>query len=114
MAKNHKGRVGIVYSTDPGYQYQSLEDFQQPNQAPENNKQKLTVQLDKRNRGGKQVTLITGFVGTFAQLEDLGKKLKNHCGTGGTAKDYEIIIQGDNRQKVAAFLQKQGFQVKML
>jgi len=113
MAKNHKNREGVVYSTDPGFEYQTLGDLPEP-ETVQTSKQKVTVQLDKRNRGGKQVTLITGFVGTFAALEDLGKKLKNHCGTGGTAKDYEIIIQGDNRQKIATFLQKQGFQVKVL
>ena len=102
-----KKRLNIVYSTNPDYHYQD-EDSAQDETLP-NEKQLLRVSLDKRNRKGKAVTLITGFVGTNDDLETLGKLLKTKCGVGGSAKDGEIIVQGDHRQKVLEILQKEGY-----
>ncbi len=102
-----KKRLNIVYSTNPDYHYQD-EDSAQDETLP-NEKQLLRVSLDKRNRKGKAVTLITGFIGTNDDLETLGKLLKTKCGVGGSAKDGEIIVQGDHRQKVLEILQKEGY-----
>jgi len=101
---------GIMYSTDPSFEYQTESDAGQE-QVP-NNKQDLRVMLDRKNRGGKAVTLITGFIGSPAELEQLAKLLKTKCGVGGGAKDGEIIIQGDFRDKIVLMLQKEGYKVK--
>lgn len=101
---------GIVYSTNPDFQYQ----FNQEDELetlPEN-QQDLRVWIDRKHRAGKQVTLITGFVGSANDLETLGKLLKTKCGTGGSAKDGEIIIQGDVRDKVMDILTKAGYKAK--
>jgi len=101
---------GIMYSTDPSFSYESENDA-----APEaiaNNQQDLRVMLDRKNRGGKAVTLITGYRGTSEELESLSKILKTKCGVGGSAKDGEIIIQGDFRDKIVLLLQKEGYKVK--
>lgn len=101
---------GIMYSTDPGFNYES------ENEANDvvipNHQQDLRVMLDKKNRGGKAVTLITGFSGNDAELDKLAKALKTKCGVGGAAKDGEILIQGDFRDKVLVILQKEGYKVK--
>lgn len=110
MAAKPKNRIGIVYSTDPDYAYQSSGPEEIATLPPD--KQQLKLQLDKKARAGKQVTLITGFVGTETDLNDLAKALKNLCGTGGSAKDGEILIQGDVRAKVEAFLLQKGYKVK--
>lgn len=102
-----KDRLGVMYSTDPGYQYNTGEEEEEETLPKE--KQLLRVALDKRNRGGKAVTLITGFRGTADDLGALGKLLKVKCGVGGSAKDGEIIVQGDHRGKVLELLQKEGF-----
>lgn len=104
--KNKPDNKGFVYSTDPNFKF---EEEQQAvvTLAPE--QQKLRVWLDAKKRAGKAVTLVTGFIGTADDLEDLGKKLKNFCGTGGSAKDGEIIIQGDQREKVMQWLLKNGY-----
>ena len=105
--QNRKNRSGIVFSTDPDFNYEYEQDEVQetlPAAA-----QKLKVSLDPKKRKGKTVTLIEGFVGTEEDLKDLSKILKNKCGTGGSAKDGEIIIQGDCQQKVLALLKDMGY-----
>ena len=108
MKKNDwKDRLGVLYSTNPDFNYETVHETEEETLAPEN--QLLRVQLDKRNRGGKVVTLITGFRGTTDDLQTLGKLLKTKCGVGGSAKEGEIIIQGDFRTKVLELLQKEGY-----
>ncbi|MDF9829981.1 translation initiation factor [Parabacteroides sp. PF5-6] len=102
-----KDRLGVMYSTNPDFQYNTGDEAEEETLPKE--KQPLRISLDKRNRGGKMVTLITGFRGTAADLETLGKFLKTKCGVGGSAKDSEVIIQGDHRQKVLELLQKEGY-----
>lgn len=102
-----KDRLNVVYSTNPNFSYETDNDDQQD--TLEKAKQQLRIQLDKRNRKGKAVTLITGFVGTEEDLEALGKFLKVKCGVGGSAKEGEIIVQGDLRNKVLEILQKDGY-----
>ncbi|SMD04974.1 translation initiation factor [Pedobacter nyackensis] len=101
---------GIMYSTDPSFSYEV--ENEEPAEALANNQQNLRVMLDKKNRGGKAVTLITGFVGNEEELDKLSKMLKTKCGVGGAAKDGEILIQGDFRDKVLLLLQKEGYKVK--
>lgn len=110
MAKDWKDRLGVVYSTNSDFKYDK-EDQAEPDTLPAN-QQKLIVQLDKKNRKGKAVTLITGFTGSGDDLEALGKLLKTKCGVGGTTKDGEILIQGDFRDKVMQILVDHGFKVK--
>jgi translation initiation factor 1 len=104
--KNKPDSKGFVYSTDPNFKFEEEQGAAQT-LSPE--QQKLRVWLDTKRRAGKAVTLVTGFIGTAEDLEDLGKKLKNYCGTGGSAKDGEIIIQGDQREKVMQWLGKNGY-----
>lgn len=102
-----KDRLNVVYSTNPDFKYDSDDDQEQV--SIDKNKQNLRVSLDKKNRGGKVVTLITGFVGTDDEMKELGKMLKSKCGVGGSAKDGEIIVQGDFKQKVTELLIKEGY-----
>ena len=102
-----KERLNVVYSTNPNFKYDTDENESEETLPRE--KQQLRVLFDKRNRGGKVVTLVTGFVGTEDDLKELGKILKTKCGVGGSAKDSEIIIQGDFRQKVLEILTKEGY-----
>ncbi len=108
--KNSSG--GIMYSTNPDFEFQ--QESEEISSTPANNQQDLRVQLDKKQRAGKAVTLITGFVGLGSDLLDLGKKLKSKCGVGGTVKDGEIIIQGDFREKIIQILQAEGYKVKRI
>lgn len=108
MAKKDKSdKHGFVYSTDPDFRFESEQEAIQQTLPPR--QQKFRIRLDSKHRAGKAVTLIEGFIGTDNDLQDLGKKLKNYCGTGGSAKDGEIIIQGDQRDKVLQWLQKNEF-----
>jgi translation initiation factor 1 len=107
MSKNKKIPVGVVYSTNQDFEYSFDNEEVAETLPPE--KQKIKIQLDKKARAGKQVTLITGFVGSEADLEVLAKKLKNLCGCGGSSKDGEILIQGDVRDKVLNWLIAQGY-----
>ena len=107
MSKNKKIPVGVVYSTNQNFEYSFSNETITETLLPE--RQKLKIQLDKKSRAGKQVTLITGFIGNEVDLENLSKKLKNICGCGGSSKDGEILIQGDVRDKVLIYLNNQSY-----
>lgn len=100
----------LVYSTNPDFNLPSGEERKVETLPP--SKQKLTVYLDRRNRGGKTVTLVKGFIGSEEDLAELGRTLKSRCGTGGSAKDGEILIQGDCRDKVTTILTDMGYAAK--
>lgn len=111
MADNDwKKRLGVVYSTNPDFNYNTESDIEPDTLAPE--KQRLTVSIDRSHRGGKQVTLVKGFVGRGDDLSALGKTLKVKCGVGGSAGDGEILLQGDLRDKVVGLLQGMGYNAK--
>lgn len=110
MENDWKKRLGVVYSTNPDFKYTTFEEAEPDTPAPE--KQRLTVSIDRRQRAGKQVTLVKGFTGRSADLESLGKTLKVKCGVGGTAKDGEITLQGDLRDKVVGILTGLGYNAK--
>ena len=105
-----KSRLGVVYSTNPDFNFQKGKEVEEETLPPQ--KQRLFVTLDKRNRAGKKVTLVTGFTGSSDDLTELGRALKVKCGVGGTAKDGEITIQGDLRDKVTALLIEMGYNAK--
>lgn len=108
MSKKFKSdSKGFVYSTDPDFKYEEGEDENIETLQP--GQQKLRLRLDTKQRAGKAVTLIQGFIGNDDDLQTLGKQLKNFCGTGGSVKDGEIIIQGDQRDKVMQWLLKNGY-----
>lgn len=102
-----KDRLNVVYSTNPDFKYELDDEEEQTTLQP--SQQRLRVQLDRKNRGSKVVTLVTGFIGTEDDLKELGKFLKSKCGVGGSAKDGEIIVQGDFKQKVLELLKKEGY-----
>ena len=110
MAKDWKERLGVVYSTDPDYDYGYDKEEEQEALSP--GQQDLRVSLDKKKRKGKAVTLITGFAGTENDLKTLGKLLKSKCGTGGTVKNGEVLIQGDFRNKIMDILKEEGYRAK--
>ncbi len=105
-----KKRLGVVYSTNPDFEYSAGEDDGVRTLEPA--KQNLRVALERKGRAGKQVTLVSGFVGTEEDLSELARTLKVKCGVGGTAKDGEICMQGDVRDKLVALLGKLGYKAK--
>ena len=111
MADNDwKKRLGVVFSTNPDFAYQ--EEEQQEETTLEPSKQNLIVGIDRKGRGGKQVTLVTGFVGRADDLAEVCRALKAKCGVGGSAKDGEIVIQGDFRDRIVALLKDMGYKAK--
>jgi translation initiation factor 1 (eIF-1/SUI1) len=110
MENDWKARLGVVYSTNPNFQYQTEGNVEEETLPPA--KQRLIVGIDRRNRGGKQVTLVSGFVGKADDLKELGRALKTKLGVGGSAKDGEITVQGDFRDKVVSILQQMGYVAK--
>lgn len=112
MNMDWKSSLNMVYSTNSELNQKLQEKHLDQEQTLPPQQQDLRVLLDKKQRGGKKVTLITGFIGSTTDLEILGKKLKTKCGVGGTAKDGEILVQGDFRDKVVELLLKDGYKVK--
>jgi translation initiation factor 1 len=112
MKKKPSLTQGIMFSTNPDFTYEPENDVVEVTLPP--SQQDLRVQLDRKQRGGKSVTLITGFIGNSADLEALGKKLKQKCGVGGSSKDGEILIQGDFREKVLQMLVADSYKVKKM
>ncbi|MBR3988947.1 MAG: translation initiation factor [Bacteroidales bacterium] len=110
MGTDWKDRLGVVFSTNPDFKYTTAETEETDTLPP--SRQRLIVGIDRRNRGGKQVTLISGFVGKADDLRELGRTLKTRLGVGGSAKDGEITIQGDFRDKVVSILQGLGYNAK--
>lgn len=110
MAGDWKDRLGVVYSTNPDFKYETAASSEVETLLP--GQQKLIVGIDRRNRGGKQVTLVTGFIGKADDLKELGRILKTRLGVGGSAKDGEITVQGDFRDKVVEILRGLGYNVK--
>lgn len=106
MKKKKNWKDGIVYSTDPEHRFPS-NDVEL--NTPDPSQQELRIVIDRKHRGGKTVTLVSGFIGRQQDLEELSKKLKSYCGTGGSAKDNEIIIQGDHKEKLLQWLLKNGY-----
>ena len=111
MAENDwKKRLGVVFSTNPDFTYE--EEVVQEEETLEPSRQNLIVSIDRKGRAGKQVTLVTGFVGKAEDLSELGRTLKVKCGVGGSAKDGEITIQGDFRDSVTDLLKDMGYKAK--
>ena len=111
MADNDwKKRLGVVFSTNPDFAYEEEADEETATLEP--SKQNLIVKIDRKGRAGKQVTLVTGFIGTTDDLADLGRTLKVKCGVGGSAKDGEIAIQGDFRDRIVTILKDMGYKAK--
>ena len=109
MSSKRKKRINIVYSTNPDYNYEYNEPEEDNTLPP--SQQNLKVLLDTKNRKGKVVTLVRGFIGKTEDLKNLGKKLQSKCGTGGSVKKGEIIIQGDFRVRIIQILLSQGYKV---
>ncbi len=108
MKKNDwKDRLNVVYSTNPNYEYENLNE--EEDETLEKRQQKLRISIEKKGRGGKTVTLISGFIGKEDDLKELGKLLKTKCGVGGSAKDGEIIIQGEFKQRIIDLLKAEGY-----
>ncbi len=111
MKKGHKGSTTkLVYCTNPDVEIHSSDELTTQTLPPE--QQSIRIQMDKKHRKGKVVTLVTGFVGTPDDLKELGKRLKSRCGVGGSVKHGEILIQGDFRSQVTKILQDEGYKVK--
>ena len=110
MTNDWKKRLGVVYSSDPDFEYDREKVDQDETLIPK--KQNLRVSLDKKQRKGKTVTLISGFIGREEDLKDLGRLLKSKCGVGGTVKNGEILVQGDFCEKILNILKKEGYMAK--
>lgn len=104
---DRKKRIGVVYSTNPDYEYS--DDSQEEADTLLKNQQKLRLNMERAGRGGKTVTLVNGFVGSNEDINSLCKLLKQKCGVGGSVKEGEIIIQGDHRQRLVEILKKEGY-----
>lgn len=102
-----KERLNIVYSTNPDFKYETEDE--ETVETLDKKQQKLRVSIEKKGRGGKTVTLVTGFIGNDNDLKELGKTLKTKCGVGGTVKDGEIVIQGDFKQRITDLLKAEGY-----
>ena len=107
VSKKINSLSGLVYSTDPNFKIE--EESNEEEQTLPAAQQKIKVRLETKHRAGKAVTLIENFIGSTADKEDLGKKLKTACGTGGSVKDGEILVQGDNRDKILQWFLKNGY-----
>lgn len=113
MKKNDwKKRDGVVYSTDDSFAYRNTGATEEETLPP--SRQQLRVELDRSGRAGKQVTVITGFVGSAADREALSKAVKARCGVGGSVKEGQILVQGDQRQKAGEYLSKEGYRVRVI
>tara|TARA_B100000768_G_C11079506_1_gene290165 strand:- start:67 stop:414 length:348 start_codon:yes stop_codon:yes gene_type:complete len=110
MKKNKKNRINVVYSTNPDFQFE--EENNGVYETLSATQQTLYVSLDKKNRGGKAVTLVEGFIGLEDDLKSLGKELKSKCGVGGSAKDSVILIQGNFVEKIYELLTSKGYKAK--
>jgi translation initiation factor 1 len=110
MTNDWKDRLGVVFSTNRDFNYETEGKNEQPTLPPK--QQNLKVLLDRKKRAGKSATLVTGFIGTEDDLKSLGKMLKTKCGVGGTVKDGEILIQGDFCNRVIEILKSEGYKVK--
>ena len=108
MSKSKNNKVGVVYSTNPDYQYQYEDELEEVETLPPS-QQRLHIRMERSGRGGKTVTVVDNFVGTDDDLNTLGRTLKSKCGVGGSVKDGQIIIQGDFRDRVAALLKELGY-----
>ena len=102
-----KKRLGVVFSTATAYDYQT--DAEEEVKTLEAKEQKLRVRIEKNGRGGKTVTIVSGFIGSETALKELGKALKSKCGVGGSAKDGEVLVQGDFKQRVIEILRAMGY-----
>lgn len=111
MSNKNKNKTGIIFSTNPNFQFQFEGTMEQGSLPP--SQQNLRIWLEKNHRGGKEVTIIKNFVGSLKDLESLCKEIKTKCGTGGSVKESEILIQGDQRKKIADFLTTKGYKFKL-
>ncbi len=112
MAKQKKKKVNVVYSTNPDFNFDFEDELEEDTLPPQ--QQNLKVSLDRKQRKGKEVTLIDGFVGNETDLKKLGKMLKSKCGVGGSVKNNEIMIQGNHVQKIIDILKDEGYKVKII